>query len=144
VAHETSPESERGTLLHKAYELQNSDGLSTSDAADYEAIMAQLGEITAQWLPNGKQLKRIAEERLWLHRGLRPILSGKVDELLIQGDRALLFDLKTGRAEIDPPASNVQLRVYAALARIRWPEYAVGTPVYRKPKRDWDDEEEEY
>ena len=23
-------------------------------------------------------------------------------------------------------------------------EYAVGTPVYRKPKRNWDDEEEEY
>jgi hypothetical protein len=23
-------------------------------------------------------------------------------------------------------------------------EYAVGTPVYRKPKRSWDDEEEEY
>ena len=106
VAHETSPESERGTLLHKAYELQSSDGLSDIEAADYEAIMAQREEITAQWLPNGKQLKRIAEERLWLHRGLRPVLSGQIDELLIQGNRALLFDVKTGRGEVDPPAAT--------------------------------------
>src|SRR4029077_9598527 len=106
VAHETSPESERGTLLHKAYELQSSEGLSASDAADYEAIMAQREEITAEWLPNGAPVNRIAEERLWLHRGLRPVLSGKVDEILIQGGRALLFDAKTGRGQVTEARSN--------------------------------------
>jgi hypothetical protein len=121
VAHDTSPESERGALIHKAYELQSADGLSTLEAADYEAIMAQREEIIAQWLSNGQPVKRIAEERLWLHRGLRPVLSGKVDELLIRGDRALLFDVKTGRGQVDPPASNVQLTLYAMLAQIRWP-----------------------
>src|SRR4029077_16905430 len=121
VAHETSPESERGTLIHKAYEMQSSDGLSASDAADYEAIMAQREEITAEWLPNGEPVNRIAEERLWLHRGLRPVFSGKVDELLIQGARGLLFDVKTGRGHVDEPSANVQLRLYAMLARVRWP-----------------------
>jgi hypothetical protein len=121
VAHDTSPESERGTLIHKAYEMQSADGLSASDAADYEAIMAQREEITAQWL-NGKPVKRIAEERLWLHRGLRPVFSGKVDEVLIQGSRALLFDLKTGRGQVDEPSANIQLRLYSMLVRVRWPE----------------------
>lgn len=121
VAHETSPESERGTLIHKAYEMQSAEGLSASDVADYEAIMAQREEITAQWL-NGKSVTRIAEERLWLHRGLRPVLSGQIDEILIQGNRALLFDLKTGRVEVPPPPGNVQLRLYAMLARVRWPK----------------------
>jgi uncharacterized protein DUF2800 len=30
--------------------------------------------------------------------------------------------LKTGRGEINPPATNAQLRIYAMLARVRWPE----------------------
>jgi uncharacterized protein DUF2800 len=136
VAHETSPDSERGTLLHKAYELQNADGLSVSEVADYEAIMAQREEITAEWLPNGLPVKRIAEERFWLHAGLRPKLSGKVDELLIQGDRALLFDVKSGRGQVDEPAANTQLRIYAMLAKVRWPQLesvtvAVLSPHYR-------------
>jgi hypothetical protein len=136
VAHETSPESERGTLIHKAYELQSSDGLSASDTADYEAIMAQREEITAQWLPNGQPVKRIVEERLWLHRGLRPVLSGQIDELLIQGARGLLFDVKSGRGQVDEPVSNVQLRIYAMLVKVRWPQLesvtvAVLSPHYR-------------
>ena len=47
ATHETSPESERGTLIHKAYELQSSDGLLAIEAADYDAIMAQREEIIA-------------------------------------------------------------------------------------------------
>jgi Protein of unknown function (DUF2800) len=136
VAHETSPESERGTLIHNAYELQSANGLSVSDAADYEAIMAQREEITAGWLPNGQPVQRIAEERLWLHRGLRPVLSGQIDELLIQGARGLLFDVKSGRGQVDEPQSNVQLRIYAILVKLRWPQLesvtvAVLSPHYR-------------
>jgi hypothetical protein len=50
---------------------------------------------------------------------LRPVLSGKVDELLIQGERALLFDVKTGRGQVDELGANVQLRLYVMLARVR-------------------------
>ena len=122
VAHETSIESARGILIHKAYELQSADGLSASEVADYEALLAQREEIIAQWLPNGQPVKRIAEERLWLHRGLRPVLSGQIDELLIQSDRALVFDVKTGRggdqsAGHQRAASNLRDAGSSSLAR---------------------------
>jgi hypothetical protein len=138
VAHETSPESEGGLAIHKAYEMQSAEGLSDIEAVDYEAIFAQREEITAEWLSNRQPVRQIAEERLWLHRGLRPVLSGKLDELLIQGERALLFDIKTGRGEVDPPANNVQLRVYAALARVRWPGLESVTVVILSPVRRYD------
>jgi hypothetical protein len=78
LANETSPESERGHLLHKAYELQSAEGLSSSEVTDFEAIMAQREKITAQWLANSAPPKRIAEERIWLHRDhFRPVLSGQ-------------------------------------------------------------------
>jgi uncharacterized protein DUF2800 len=137
VAHESAPDSERGTLIHKAYELQSSEGLSDTEAADFEAIMAQREAITAEWLPSGAPLKRIAEERLWLHRSfLRPVMSGQIDELLIQGSRALLFDVKSGRGQVDEPQANIQLRIYAMLVKVRWPELesvtvAVLSPHYR-------------
>jgi len=68
-------------------------------------------------------VQRIAEERLWLHRSfLRPVMSGRVDEVLIQDNRALLFDVKTGSAKVDEPVSNVQLRIYAMLVTVRWPQ----------------------
>ena len=123
AAHGPNADSERGTLIHKAYEMQNAEGLSDSEVADYEAIMAQREETTAQWLTNSAPVTRIAEERLWLHRSfLRPVMSGKVDELLIQGTRGLLFDVKTGRGQMDEPRTNVQLRIYAMLSRVRWPQ----------------------
>jgi hypothetical protein len=74
--------------------------LSGTDLADYEAIMAQREEITAAWLSSSAPVTRIVEERLWLHRDLfRPALSGQIDELLIQGARALLFDVKSGQGQ---------------------------------------------
>jgi hypothetical protein len=134
AAHETSPESERGARLHKAYEFQSADGLSDTEAADYEAIMAQREEITAQWLPNSVPVKRIVEERFWLHRSfLRPVMSGQIDELLLQGTRALLFDMKSGRGQVDEPGSNVQLRIYAMLAKVRWPQLESVTVVILSP-----------
>lgn len=59
VAHETSLESERGQLLHKAYELQSAEGLNDTDIADFSAIMAQRQEITAQWLVGIAPLRNI-------------------------------------------------------------------------------------
>ena len=85
--------------------------------------MAQRGTIIADRFSSNTPFKRIAEERFWLHRDMfRPVLSGQVDELLIQGENALLFDLKSGHDRMNEPVSNVQLRVYAMLVKVRWPE----------------------
>src|ERR1700745_3908201 len=47
---------------------------------------------------------RIAEEQLWLHRSfLRPGMACRVDQVLIQKNPALLFDVKTGSAKVDEP-----------------------------------------
>jgi hypothetical protein len=71
------------------------------------------------------------------------VLSGQIDELLIQNDRALLFDVKSGRGQVDEPASNVQLRIYAMLSRVRWPQLesitvAVLSPHYRYAPHTFD------
>lgn len=34
----------------------------------------------------------------------------------------MLFDLKTGRGQVHEPSENIQLRIYAMLAKVRWPE----------------------
>jgi hypothetical protein len=106
--------------------------LSADEAAAYEAIMNQRDRITADWFCGSAAVTRIAEERLWLHRGIRPLLSGRIDELVVQGNRALLFDLKSGQARVDDPAVNVQLRIYAMLAWIRWPELESVTVAVRR------------
>jgi hypothetical protein len=42
VAHETSQESERGLLIHKAYELQSADGLSASSVGKFYRACADI------------------------------------------------------------------------------------------------------
>jgi hypothetical protein len=57
----------------------------------------------------------VKEERLWLRRGIRPLLTGKPDEVLRQGNRAALLDFKFGAYRVSDPADNVQLSIYALL-----------------------------
>jgi CRISPR/Cas system-associated exonuclease Cas4 (RecB family) len=57
----------------------------------------------------------IKEERLWLRKGLRPLLSGKPDEVVRQGTRVAVLDHKYGNHRVDDPSGNVQLRLYALL-----------------------------
>src|SRR5262249_25133941 len=55
------------------------------------------------------------EQRLWLRRGIRPLLPGKPDDILRQGNRAAVLDHKYGSYRVADPGDNVQLSVYALL-----------------------------
>ena len=57
----------------------------------------------------------VREERLWLRRGIRPLLTGKPDEVLKARNRAAVLDLKYGRHRVADPGDNVQLSIYALL-----------------------------
>jgi hypothetical protein len=61
-------------------------------------------------------LSSVKEERLWLRRGIRPLLTGKPDEVLKARSRAAVLDLKYGRHRVADPRNNVQLSIYALLA----------------------------
>jgi hypothetical protein len=57
----------------------------------------------------------VKEQRLWLRKGLRPLLSGKPDEVLRQGPRVAVLDHKFGNHRVNDPRNNVQLSLYALL-----------------------------
>jgi hypothetical protein len=50
-----------------------------------------------------------------LRKGLRPLLSGKPDEVVRQGSKVAVLDHKYGNYRVDDPRNNVQLSLYALL-----------------------------
>ena len=64
----------------------------------------------------------LREQRLWLHDGPTPLLSGRFDEWLVNGKSALLTDFKFGWLEVTPADMNLQLRTLAVLA---WKKFGI-------------------
>jgi hypothetical protein len=93
------------------------DILSESEREDWEKVRAKREEFLKGWLANSQEpFTSIKENRLWLRRGLRPLLTGKPDEILRQGTRCAVLDQKFGSYRVADPAENVQLSIYALLA----------------------------
>jgi hypothetical protein len=64
------------------------------------------------WLSNSQEsFSSVKEQRLWLRRGIRPLLTGKPDEVLRQGDRWAMIDRKFGNYRLADPVDNVQLSI---------------------------------
>jgi hypothetical protein len=115
VAHQWSPEADLGTKKHLA-NTQGPETLSPKERQDWEVCQRKREEFVKDWLGNSqKPFSSVKEERLWLRRGIRPLLTGKPDEVLRQGNRAALLDFKFGAYRVADPADNVQLAVYALL-----------------------------
>jgi hypothetical protein len=73
-------------------------------------------EFIKGWLANSQEpFTSTKEERLWLRRGIRPLLSGRPDEVIRQGKRGLVLDWKFGNFRVSDPVDNVQLSIYALL-----------------------------
>jgi len=90
--------------------------LSEAERADWESCQAKRNEFIKGWLANSQEsFSSTKEQRLWLRRGIRPLLTGKADEILRQGNRGALLDFKFGSYRVADPADNVQLSIYALL-----------------------------
>jgi CRISPR/Cas system-associated exonuclease Cas4 (RecB family) len=99
--------------------LANVEGpeiLSPREREDWELSRQKRDAFVKSWI-NGTDLpvQSIQEERLWLRKGIRPLLSGKPDEVLRQGQRVAVLDHKYGSYRLDDPQENIQLAIYALL-----------------------------
>ena len=112
VAHQWSAEADLGTKKHLA-SVEGPAILSDREREDWEKCQAKREEFIQAWT-NGRPFTSVKEQRLWLRRGIRPLLSGKPDEILRQGNRALVLDQKFGSYRVTDPAGN-QLSIYALL-----------------------------
>jgi CRISPR/Cas system-associated exonuclease Cas4 (RecB family) len=114
VAHERSEAADLGAKLH----LANVEGpkiLSSCEREDWEICQRKREEFLAGWRQSDHAVESVKEERLWLRKGLLPLLTGKPDEILRQGVRAAVLDHKFGSYRVDDPTDNVQLSIYALL-----------------------------
>src|SRR5262249_48425392 len=89
--------------------------LSGPEREAWQTCQTKRDEFIRGWA-NGQSFNSLKEQRLWLRRGLRPLLTGKPDEILRQGNRVLVLDQKFGSYRVVDPAENVQLSIYALLA----------------------------
>jgi hypothetical protein len=113
VAHQWSAEADLGTRKHLA-SIEGPAILSDREREDWEKCQAKREEFIQAWT-NGQPFTSVKEQRLWLRRGIRPLLSGKPDEILRQGNRAAVLDHKFGSYRVADPADNRQLSIYALL-----------------------------
>jgi hypothetical protein len=113
VAHETSPQADLGARKHLA-SVEGPEILSPQECADWETCRAKREQFIEGWVGE-EPFSSVKEERLWLRRGIRPLLTGKPDEILRQGNRAAVLDQKYGSYRVADPASNSQLAIYALL-----------------------------
>src|SRR5215831_4374711 len=115
VAHQWSLQADLGTKKHLA-NTEGPEALSEAERDDWECCQAKRNEFITGWLANSQEpFTSTKEERLWLRRGIRPLLTGKPDEVLRQGNRAAVLDYKYGSYRVADPAENVQLSIYALL-----------------------------
>jgi hypothetical protein len=85
--------------------------LSSREREDWETCQRKRAAFLEQWTADcALPVEVIKEQRLWLRKGLRPLLSGKPDEVLRQGARALVLDHKFGNHRVDDPRDNAVLR----------------------------------
>lgn len=75
---------------------------------------AQADELIATHVDGGRMSER--EVRIWAFDDqFRKAWSGKPDLIVINGDRALVIDYKTGRGDVEEATGNLQLRALAVL-----------------------------
>jgi hypothetical protein len=114
VAHQSSKEADLGTKKHLA-NIGGPQILSEAEREDWEVCRRKREEFIERW-SDGSPIESAKEERLWLRKGIRPLLSGQPDEILRQGNRAAVLDHKFGAYRVSDPGENSQLAVYSLLA----------------------------
>lgn len=113
---ETDPgdDANRGTEIHAilAGEIDGSAAKFPDSMETALALRKTAESLIAEW---GNGDDRIVEHRVWLREGIRPIISGKPDLVVLDDMRALVIDFKTGWGDVEVSAANLQLRTLAVL-----------------------------
>lgn len=79
----------------------------------------------------------IKEKRLWAHRpNLTPLFSGKFDEAMIGDNFASICDYKFGRKAVPPASINIQMRAYAVLLWLHYPDKQIYAVSIIQPRVD--------
>jgi Protein of unknown function (DUF2800) len=111
-----SEDAKSGTLVHRAWarepvELSSQQSRTLNELCRLEAL------VIADWAGEQSYTLIGREERLWLHDGITPLLSGQYDVAYRTQDwrRVLILDAKTLYGEVDPAQRNDQLRELVAL-----------------------------
>jgi hypothetical protein len=115
VAYERSDAALLGTKKHLA-NVEGPEILSPHERESWELCQRKRDAFVKSWT-GGSDLpvQSVQEERLWLRKGIRSLLSGKPDEVLRQGARVAVLDHKYGSYRVDDPINNIQLGIYALL-----------------------------
>ena len=122
---ETNPLASAGNRIHDALEADDFTLLTDDDERDLAEraafLRVELIEefFSSQPLFEGVEFNHIKEERLY---GLEPEISGRFDGLVLDGNRALLYDYKTGYSEPINAKENLQMRTYAVLVKENYPQ----------------------
>jgi hypothetical protein len=107
--------SEYGRLFKCRASTEGVEILSDREREDWDSCQRKREEFIAGW-SDGSPIESIKETWLWLRKGIKPLLSGKPDEILRQGTRMAIIDLKFGNRRVSDPSENSQLAIYSLLA----------------------------
>jgi hypothetical protein len=138
---ESNADSEAGTRIHRALETGDMTGLSADEEQTAEMCRAQGDKVLGDWNPDMDGIA-YKEQRLGLTRigGVVDVtddtkadlvFTGQADLIVIDGNRGLVLDYKTGRGEVADAAENLQLRGLAVMAARRWRLESVRVAIVR-------------
>lgn len=107
-----------GVDVHAALAGERGASLTEEGENLYNLCLWHYEKLKADLL-DGREIEKILlEQRLWWGDAW----SGQADRIVLWNDYALVVDYKTGRGEVEPAATNMQLRGLAVLAKRRFPK----------------------
>lgn len=125
---EESTDSKEGTLLHSCY--AGAEGVNlTPDQRDLLKIALEADDTVRASVVSQFGISDLEphtqghEQELWIHRGIRAVLSGHCDRWIYFHRIKLLviIDQKFGFKPVTPAVANYQLRTYAVAGAEQWP-----------------------
>lgn len=116
---QVSPDAETGTLIHDAIARDEIENLSEENRDVAHECVRLRKEIVREFGgdPSSGQYFVEREARIWWRLGM---FSGQCDHVVIDGERALIIDYKTGYAGAPPAERNLQLAGYALLMQYHY------------------------
>lgn len=120
-----SAEAASGSRVHAAWAGQALEKLSASEHQTLVELERLEALVLEDWV--GTQIRDVTllgrEQRLWLHDGLDPLLSGQYDCAYSLDSRVLILDAKTLYGQLEGASSNDQLRELVALFHFNYPHF---------------------